>query len=245
MKIELVSYRNKLKAKKRLELTREIINSSKSDILLFSGSTIKSAEHLEKLKHQIVNNHTKAIFEVESLNSKFFSNCMFHIVDGSILNLFTNQIFSSVDSIKGNHELANRFLHELETNRRLKINGKNITILQCGEILILEYCKSEDKGVKFRFSNDADLNIRFEKILSDTDIFLNPIHTPMARQWQMEKRRQFLSSNNRFYFSTSNSIKDSKNLKVKSMQYALSNGNHLLSEDPIEDTYSIRRIFEI
>jgi len=97
---------------------------------------------------------------------------MFHIVDGSILNLFTNQIFSSVDSIKGNYELANRFLHELETNRRLKINGMNITILQCGEILILEYCKSEDKGVKFRFSDDTGLNSRFEKILSNTDILL-------------------------------------------------------------------------
>lgn len=57
MKIELVSYCNKLRSKKRLELTREIINASKSDVLLFSGITIKSAEHLEQLEHQIVNNH--------------------------------------------------------------------------------------------------------------------------------------------------------------------------------------------
>ena len=98
-------------------------------------------------------------------------------------------MFSNSSEISNNYELANRFLHELETNRRLKINGKNITILQCGEILILEYCKSEDKGIKFRFSDDTGLNSRFEKILSNTDIFLNPIHTPMARQWQMEKRR--------------------------------------------------------
>ena len=57
MKIDLVSYCNKLRSKKRLELTREIINASKSDVLLFSGITIKSAEHLEQLEHQIVNNH--------------------------------------------------------------------------------------------------------------------------------------------------------------------------------------------
>ncbi len=245
MKIELVSYRSGLQCKGRLKLTTEIINNSSSDLLLFSGHTVCYVEDIARLRSGITNTKSGAIFELKNINSGFISNSLYHIKSGDVISLNTNQVFSNSSEISNNYELANRFLHELETNRRLKINGKNITILQCGEILILEYCKSEDKGVKFRFSNDAELNIRFEKILSVTDIFLNPIHTPMARQWQMEKRRQFLSSNNRFYFSTSNSIKDSENLKVKSMQYALSNGNHLLSEDPIVDTYFIRRIFEI
>ena len=61
----------------------------------------------------------------------------------------------------------------------------------------------------------------------------------------MLKRREFLSENKRYYFSTSNTKKNSSNLELKSIQYAFYNGKPLIEIDTVRTEYSISRIYEM
>jgi hypothetical protein len=70
------------------------------------------------------------------------------------------------------------------------------------------------------------LSNRFAKILKNTDIILNPIYIPMRSQGKIQKRREFLSANMKYYFSSCNTKKGSTNLNLKSLQYAFSIVKH-------------------
>ena len=78
----------------------------------------------------------------------------------------------------------------------------------------------------FRFEDDAIMNQRFADFLNNTDIILNPMHSPMGNQGKMRKRREFFSDNNRAYFSTAN-FEDEESISKKSVQYACINGKEL------------------
>jgi hypothetical protein len=65
---------------------------------------------------------------------------------------------------------------------------------------ILKNIQSEENRVEFRLAEDKILNERFLKILMETDVFLNPIHSPMGNQGKIQKRREFLSQNEKYYF---------------------------------------------
>jgi hypothetical protein len=245
MKIEITSYKQGLSDKIRLKLTREIINNSTADLLLFSGHTIGFVNDIEALKTQIENKQIEVVLELEDINTDKISNCLYRITNGRLISLYTNQIFSQSSQIEGNYELAARLLHEFETNRIIKIKETSILIIQCGEINILKNIQSEDNRVEFRLSDDKSLKNRFKKTLKETKIIFNPIHTPMGNQGKMQKRREFLSNDKRYYFSTCNTKEDSNNLELKSLQYALYNGESLSEIDTMMTEYSISRIYEI
>lgn len=245
MKIEITSYCHGLLDKTRLSLTKEIINDSTSDLILFSGHTIGFVNDIETLKTDIDNIQTEAILELQNINSDKIDNCLYRVTNGKLISLNTNQIFTQSSEIEGNYELAARLLHEFETNRIIKIKGYTIMIIQCGEINILKNFQSEKNRVEFRFLDDHSLNERFNKLINSTDIFLNPIHTPMGNQAKMQKRREYFSKDKRYYFSTSNTREDSKDLKLKSLQYALFDEKLITAIDEQITDYSIRRIYEI
>ncbi|MTK52397.1 hypothetical protein [Paludibacter sp.] len=245
MTIEIVSYYHGLSDALRLNLTSNIINSSKSDLLLFSGHTIGFVNDIEVLKDLITNKTIEVVFELENINTDKIRNCLYRITKGQLINLYTNQILTQSSDIEGNYQLADRLLHEFETNRTFSINGISVLIIQCGEINILKNIQSEDNRVEFRLSDDKSLLERFNDILSKTKIILNPIHTPMGNQGKMLKRREFLSQNKRYYFSSCNTKENSHNIDIKSLQYAFFNSTLLTNVDIQRTEYSISRIYEI
>ena len=167
MKIEITSYQHGLSDKIRLNLTKDIINNSTADLLLFSGHTIGYVNDIETLKTQIDNKQIEVVLELENINSDI------------------------------------------------------------------------------RLSDNKSLTDRFNKLLKGAKIILNPIHTPMGNQGKLQKRREFLSNDKRYYFSASNTKEDSGNLEIKSLQYAFYNGKPLTEIDTQRTEYSISRIYEI
>ena len=245
MKIQITSYIHGLSNDVRLDLTQKTINSSNADLILFSGHTVGFVNDIQKLQSAIKNNQTEVVFELQNINSEKIYNCLYHIKKGKIKNLYTNQIFSQSGEIEYNYELGDRLLHEFENNRKIKIKGYSILIIQCGEINILKNIQSDENRVEFRLLDNPSLNDRFTKIIKGTDIFLNPIHSPMGNQGKILKRREFFSNDNKYYFSASNTKEDSINLELKSMQYAYYNKNELIEADKIITDKLISRIFEI
>ncbi len=245
MRIQITSYISGLSDKDKFELTKEIVNNSTADLLLFSGHTIGFVNEIEKLKTSITNKETEVIFELKDINTEKIKNCLYHIKNGEIQNLYTNQLFAESVEIENNYQLADRLLYEFENKRKFNINKLSFLVIQCGEMNILKNIQSEENRVEFRLAEDKILNERFLKILMETDVFLNPIHSPMGNQGKIQKRREFLSQNEKYYFSTSNTKDDSKNLDLKSLQYAFYNGNELIEESKILTEKSISRIYKI
>lgn len=234
MKIQIVSFLNKLAQTERIALTADVINNSKADLILFSGHTLYTVGDLSTLRKLITNKRSSAIIECEWLmNSQWIFNCLYQLRNGRIENMFTNQLFSTSHEIEGDHELASRLIHELETKRQITVRGKRALILQCGELNILRNRQSQANKVEFRVPS-KELEKRFATLIHNTDIVLNPIHTPMGNQGKMIKRRQYLSANNRYYFSTSKTYsKKSRELCLPGLQYAFKNGKPLVELDGV------------
>ena len=242
LKIELVSLRSNLKKPKRHSIFVDMINHSCSDIILFCGHSLIKEDEVFFLDQEITNKNATILFEVREIEeSEFvkFKHGLFIIEQGKSRNLFTNQLFSTHDEIDNNEMLCERFIHELENKRHFVIKEKSILILQCGELNIIKNLQGKDNQPIFRIPQRDDLQARFEKLLEETDIVLNPIHTPMGNQGKMHKRRELLSANNRFYFSASQN--GERKMEAHSLQYAYHNGKEL-NESNIEvtDDYQIR-----
>lgn len=241
MEVELISYHQDLDTEKRLELTTNLINQSRADLIMFCGYTIADKSDLKKLSNNIENEVSTVLFEVDYMEeSKFLelNHCLYIIQNGAIHNLFTNQFFATSDEIEGNESLCERFINELETRRRFKVKRRNCLVFQCGEINIIKNLQKEGNIPVFRLQKRKDLEERFNNLLDNTDIILNPIHTPMGNQGKMEKRREYFSANNRFYFSASQNGTITRNdseyeisMESSCLQYAFYNGNAIEESD--------------
>ena len=98
MIIQLVSYKASLRANSRLKHTAEIINSSKADLILFSGHTLASHLDVFELNSLIDNKTTTAILEVkENAISKLnpVCNSLFLLKNGVIKDMYTHQLFTA------------------------------------------------------------------------------------------------------------------------------------------------------
>jgi hypothetical protein len=198
---------------------------------MFAGHTIGFVNEIEELKKILKNTKTEVLFELQDIKSKKISNCLYRVSKGRIYSLFSNQLFTTSNEIEGNYELARRLLFELQTRRRFTLNNLNFLIIQCGELNILKNIQKDNNKVDFRLSDDLELRNTFLSIIAETNVFLNPIHTPMGNQGKMKKRREFLSSNHRYYFSASNTKKNSNDLSLNSLQYANYNQNSIEPEN--------------
>lgn len=245
MVIQLVSYKSTLRANSRLKHTANIINSSKGDLILFSGHTLASHLDIFELNSLIENKTTTAILEVKENAISLLNpvcNSLFLLKDGVVKDLYTHQLFTDSATINAYPELCDHLLLELETRRSFEAANRNITVIQCGENGILRNKQSEGNKAVFRFEDNEELSQRFANILDNTHIVLNPIHSPMGNQGKMKKRREYFSDNNRVYFSTAN-FPDDESINNKSLQYACING---IEQEPIDveigtkNTYIIR-----
>ena len=226
MVIQLVSFKSTLRADSRLRHTAEIINSSKADLILFAGHTLASHRDVDELNTLLDNNRTTAVIEVKK-DTKSKSLPVYHslflLQNGVTKDIYTHQLFTDSKTIKAYPELGEHLMLELETRRNFSTANRNVSVIQCGENNILRNIQSEGNRAVFRFEDDAILNKRFADFLNNTDIILNPMHSPMGNQPKMCKRREFFSSNNRAYFSTAN-FEDEESIYNKSVQYACVNG---------------------
>ena len=226
MIVQLVSYKSTLRADSRLQHTAEIINSSKADLILFAGHTLASHRDVDELNTLLDNNRTTAVIEVKK-DTKSKSLPVYHslflLQNGVAKDIYTHQLFTDSKTIKAYPELGEHLMLELETRRNFSTANRNVSVIQCGENNILRNIQSEGNRAVFRFEDDAILNKRFADFLNNTDIILNPMHSPMGNQPKMRKRREFFSSNNRAYFSTAN-FEDEESIYNKSVQYACING---------------------
>ena len=226
MIVQLVSYKSTLRADSRLRHTAEIINSSKADLILFAGHTLASHRDVDELNTLLDNNRTTAVIEVKK-DTKSKSLPVYHslflLQNGVAKDIYTHQLFTDSKTIKAYPELGEHLMLELETRRNFSTANRNVSVIQCGENNILRNIQSEGNRAVFRFEDDAILNQRFAAFLNNTDIILNPMHSPMGNQGKMRKRRELFSSNNRAYFSTANYV-DEEAIYNKSVQYACING---------------------
>ena len=245
MVIQLVSYKTTLRADSRLQHTAEIINSSKADLILFAGHTLASHRDVDELNTLLDNNRTTAVIEVKK-DTKSKSLPVYHslflLQNGVAKDIYTHQLFTDSKTIKAYPELGEHLMLELETRRNFSTANRNVSVIQCGENNILRNIQSEGNRAVFRFEDDAILNKRFADFLDNTDIILNPMHSPMGNQGKMRKRREFFSDNNRAYFSTAN-FEDEESIYNKSVQYACINGKE---QEPMDvevgkrDSYIVR-----
>ena len=245
MIVQLVSYKSTLRADSRLQHTAEIINSSKADLILFAGHTLASHRDVDELNTLLDNNRTTAVIEVKK-DTKSKSLPVYHslflLQNGVTKDIYTHQLFTDSKTIKAYPELGEHLMLELETRRNFSTANRNVSVIQCGENNILRNIQSEGNRAVFRFEDDAILNQRFAAFLNNTDIILNPMHSPMGNQPKMRKRREFFSDNNRAYFSTAN-FEDEESIYNKSVQYACINGKE---QEPMNvevgkrDSYIVR-----
>lgn len=242
MVIQLVSYKSTLRAESRLRHTAEIINSSSADLILFAGHTLASHCDVDKLNTLIDNEKTTAVIEVKDnkiskLNPVRHSLFLLH--KGAVKDMYTHQLFTDSSTIDKYPALGEHLMLELETRRCFSVAKRKVSVVQCGENNILRNIQSEGNRAVFRFDDDAILSQRFVNFLNNTDIILNPIHTPMGNQPKMLKRRMFFSENNRAYFSSANYDGD-ESINNKSIQYACVNG---MEQEPVDVEVGKRNSF--
>lgn len=243
MKIQLISFINDIPSRERLELTHKVINESEADLLLFSANTISHEKDIQQLRNLIINKDVEVVFGLNNLRSDMISSSLYHIKDSNTKNLYTNLLFEEKDEISYNKELIDRLIYEYETRRRLVINGLSILIIQGGEMNIFR--NIQDNKLEFVLSNDIDLTNRFVSIINTTDIFLHTIDSPLSNQRRINLRGGLISKNGKYYFSSSNTNKGSRNINIKNLQYAVYNGDVILEKDKFIIGNSINRVFEI
>ena len=235
MIIQLVAFNVSSTWKKRLEMTTEIFNNSNADLILFSGHTLLNLKYVRALKKSITNNHTRAILEIKDYERNSFmelSNSLFYIHDGIIEDMFSSQIFASSKEIKNDSMLAERLLKEMPERRKIIIDGIRFSILQCGEINIIANRQKDQNKPYFRFEDEPNMASMFDEVEKTTDVFLNPIHTPMGNINKMRKKKALLSKDGRYYFSTNNFGKSNGQKKVTpitstNIHYAYYDGKEL------------------
>ncbi len=243
MKVQLISYVNDLSDSDKLKNTVELINQSESDLILFSGWTISTLKELTIVKKAITNTSVQAIVELADFGNGL-ENCLYLLRNGEFHNMFSNQFFFKSADL--NIDLAEWFIQELKTRRLIEIDGKKILIIQCGENNIL-HCPKGDSKAYFRYSQDRTLAREFSNLLSNVDIILNPIHTPMSEGFGiMSKRRQYFSENSRAYFSTSNTCEGSDDITSQGLQFGFFNGEKIQPiVEPNGNSQFVSSIYEI
>ena len=226
MKFQLVSFKKGSAWKRRLEQMIKIINDTDADLIMFNGRTLNDITYIDQLESGVNNKRVFVLFEVEHSTKERHPYYLYKIQKGKISSLNTKQLFAESSEIEGNEFLCERYLDELETKRCFTVKDKKCLVIQCGENNIVKNSQSNNNRPGFRFEERKDLKERFLKLLEDTDIVLNPGHTPMGYQGKIRQRRILLSSNKRYYFYVCNA-EGKIGFDSKRIQYGYYNGKEL------------------
>ncbi|MBQ9654061.1 MAG: hypothetical protein IJV32_07570 [Bacteroidales bacterium] len=249
MKIQLIGFDYNLNPNSKLEITKEIINSSEADLLLFPGHTLRNYDDLDFLEDNLTNSKTTVVLEMEDSwpsSCLYLHNALFLIKNGESEEMFTSQVFATAEDINGFEVLMEKLFDEIP-RRQFECCGKRFTVLLCGETALLASAKAEGYKASFRFKSNPKLNKRYEQLLASTDVFLNPIHDLQGEQGVMSQRRATLSADGRYYLSTCALNEEMwGNFNSKRIQYISHNGEALTIKPDIHDDKGyVSRIVEI
>ncbi len=259
MKCSVVSFITKSSSKKsktnfisknNTRLMTEILNNVFDvDLILFSGWTLSNRKELDSVLTNNKNKHTTYIFEVgdghrNKDNPK--SDVGFYVAKGKkLIKKKIKQVFTSSKDIHSLKTTIPEYLDKLESERFFKVNNKKVRLIICGENNILKNKQKQGNRVSLR-SSETELNKKFDSILKNTNIFLNPAHTPMGNLGKMKKRWEYLSKNQRaLLFVTNESTKQGihkPNFHKLSLQYLFVNGKETKSAEEIKERYKISTI---
>lgn len=250
MNIEMVSFPTSWNPDYQIGKTDhviEITNTTKSDLLIFPGFTLYSDKELKKFIKKVKNTKTLIYLEVGDGSPRPSNRYFLLFQNGKVIHSNLFQMFSQSNEVDTDSTLMNDYVKVLETERMFTFNGKVLTLVICGEINFLKNVQSEGNRVEIRTSNSVILK-KYENIISNTDIFINPQHTPMGNQGKLKKRREFLSKNGKVYCSTTNTEENipfetiPNKLNGISIQYCFQNGKPI--EEEIESwdfSYILKR----
>ena len=85
MKIQLIGFDYNLNPNSKLEITKEITNSSEADLLLFPGHTLRNCDDLDFLEDNLTNSKTTVVLEIEDSwpsSCLYLHNALFLIKNG-------------------------------------------------------------------------------------------------------------------------------------------------------------------
>lgn len=233
VKNDIPIYEN-TKKKTILNIINKLYNS---DLILFPGYTFENISTFLKVIEKSTNNNSVIVFEIYSKDD--YDGCGI-VQEKKIKNIGISQIFAT--SKEANDENLSEILDKMATERYFKHNNKRIRLIICGENNLLRNQQSNHNKVFFR-SKDKALTNRFTKMVDDTDIFLNPAHTPMGNLGKLKKRWAYLSENKKVVLFTTNEISENPNMCKKSLQYIFYNGQELEGKTLIGSDYKITTIY--
>lgn len=236
LRLGLVSfhtYDDDRKEKDKLEVVATIINSCANyDLIIFPGWSILTPAELKKLCKKVANDYSLSVIEIRHTDkSKIKSNKAIFLYGQKAIDTDMRQYFSRAREIEADNAVVKDYLAHLNKNRKFITKNLVGRVIICGEQNIVMNHQSEDNRVAFRMPHVKELREQFDKIFAETQIFVNPAHTPMGNQGKLKKRREFFSQDNRIYcFTTNNATDDTDPVRLKtqllkkSLQYCYFNG---------------------
>jgi hypothetical protein len=231
-----------MRSNKRMELNSELFNHSNADLMVFPGHSFRTMDELLHFQRNISNIKTQALFDLEGIKNEYIGNISLLVKHGEITFL-SHQLFATSKHVNSNKELVTKFIDEFQKRRVFKIKNQTLRLFHCGEINILRNEQSNHNQVYFRLKNEYQLENRFKDVLRRTDIIVNIQHTQMGNQGKLHKRRQYLSKNCKWYFSTTNSIRTTS-LADLTLQYAFFNGSKHPPVNTYNDNYYLQNEYE-
>ena len=197
MKIELVSFPKYLRLTvneriNRMDAISQILSDTTADFVMFSAHILKCEDDLfDLLKLRKIKKDLTVLFEL-----KYGGNQLYLLENGFVRRL-SSQIFSrSEEASVENLELL---ITELKRFRQFEVKGKRFLIIQCGEN---NFLKGSSGCAEFRLKEkEPELCRRYEKLLSDVDVVLNPVHDRWGRFGNFLTRMRKFSDGNRYSFS--------------------------------------------
>ncbi len=217
------------------DLVLEVLEKTKDlAMVLFSGWTLDNENELNRVIDGLHAPHPTFILEVGSgydTNDNPHSPAGFYVIqDGKLkLNKVKQWFATSEEANRNEKNLIENYLTTLEKDRCFSVDGKRVRLIICGENNVLRNEQSHNNKVYCR-AEDKESQTKLESILNDTDIFINPAHTPMGNLGKMKKRWKFLSETNRVLLFVTNEcakagVKNFEpNLSKQSLKYAFING---------------------
>lgn len=188
------------------------------DLVLFSGWTLNPQEYRAFVKHN-ANSHSLLVMQENGTGYP-----PWHIVEGRHERRnVSGPIIQRFKDSTGSKEDLRKLLQDLDANRRIEVDGKTARLIICGENNLLRNKQSEGNAVSVRIEELAQ---DFERIREDTDIFLNPAHTPMGNLGKLKQRWRYLSEGGRLCVYATNAL-DASQLGGKRLQYAFADGEEL------------------
>ena len=226
-------------------LVSDIIRKARgTDLVLFSGWTLRNKEELGEVVRRTAGTTQTVILEVGfGLRAKDASEGYYVISPGKDGPAALKQEFATSDDVNNDRDRINSYLDKVVKERCFNISGRKMRLIICGENNVLRNIQSQGNAVTCRIDDEGSRR-RLDAILRDTDVFLNPSHTPMGNLGKMQKRWEFLSMDGRAaLFVTNENPGRGRNLAKRSLSYAFQDGARKQTAHELDEAGNYRITF--